>query len=96
MSGYVILDIEVTDPDTYREYVALAGPTVLAYGGRYLVRGGPAAPLEGDWQPKRVVVLEFDSVAAARRWLESPEYAGPRAMRQRAAITQSIIVEGVS
>jgi uncharacterized protein (DUF1330 family) len=94
MSAYIILDIEVTDPVTYDEYKKLAAPTVADYGGRYLVRGGAAESLEGDWQPRRIVVLEFASVERARQWLDSPEYAGPRAMRHRAAHTRAILVEG--
>ena len=62
MSAFVIVDIEVTDPVRYEEYKARAGATVTQYGGRFVVRGGPAQVLEGDWQPARVVVLEFPTV----------------------------------
>ena len=95
MSAYVIVDIEVTDPVGYEEYKVLAAPTVAAYGGRYVVRGGAAAVLEGDWVPRRLVVLEFESADQARRWWDSPEYAAARAIRQRTARTNMVVVAGM-
>jgi uncharacterized protein (DUF1330 family) len=95
MAAYVIVDIEVTDPVGYEEYKKLAAPTVAAYGGRYVVRGGAAETLEGDWIPRRLVVLEFESVADARRWWDSPEYAEARAVRQRTARTNMVVVAGL-
>ncbi|MGH2522967.1 MAG: DUF1330 domain-containing protein, partial [Anaerolineales bacterium] len=62
MSAYVIVDIDVRDAARYEEYKQLAPPTVAAYGGRYLARGGKAEVLEGVWTPKRLVILEFESV----------------------------------
>ena len=58
------------------------------------MRGGPAENLEGDWEPKRVVVLRFESVDAAKTWWNSPEYAPAKAMRQRASNGKMIVVEG--
>ena len=95
MPAYLILNIEVTNPARYAEYVKTAGDTVTKYGGRYLVRGGRAERLEGSVEPKRVVVLAFDSADRARAWWASAEYAGPKAMRQSAAKTETILVEGV-
>lgn len=95
MSAYVIVNIDVTNPVRYEEYKHLAAPTVTAFGGRYVVRGGPAEVLEGTWVPKRVVVLEFPSMARAREWLNSPEYAPARAMRHETAVTEMILVEGM-
>ena len=66
MSAYIIVNIDVTDPVPYERYKAMAEATVTAYGGRYIVRGGPAERLEGAWEPKRVVVLEFPDAARAR------------------------------
>jgi len=93
MSAFVIVEIEVREQEPYEEYKRLAPPSIKAYGGRYLVRGGRAETFEGDWRPKRVVVLEFPSLERARQWLESPEYRDARAMRQRAATTRMIAVE---
>ncbi|MFH1908657.1 MAG: DUF1330 domain-containing protein, partial [Chloroflexota bacterium] len=62
MSAYVIVDIEVTDPQGYKEYIKLAPAVVELYGGRYIARAGPNETLEGDWHAKRLVILEFESV----------------------------------
>jgi uncharacterized protein (DUF1330 family) len=75
MSAYVIADIEVLDPEGYKEYVKIAPAAVALYGGKYRARGGPNQTLEGDWQAKRLVILEFPSSERAKAWLESPEYA---------------------
>ncbi|MDH4044181.1 MAG: DUF1330 domain-containing protein [Gemmatimonadota bacterium] len=94
MSAYVIVNIEVTDPAPYEEYKRLAHATVVQYDGRYIVRGGAAEQLEGNWEPKRVVVLEFPTMARAREWFDSPEYAPARKIRQAAAVSDMILVEG--
>ena len=75
MPAYLIVDCEVTDPERYEAYKQLAPPAIAKYGGRYLVRGGEMTPLEGDWRPNRVVVLEFPDVETAKRFYASPEYA---------------------
>lgn len=95
MVGYVIADVEVTDPAGFAEYQQLVGATIAAYGGRYLVRGGDTNTVEGDWQPRRLVILEFESVARAKEWYYSEEYAGPKGMRQRAARSSVVFAEGV-
>jgi uncharacterized protein (DUF1330 family) len=95
MSAYVIVEIDVVDPGGYEEYKKLAGATVEKYGGKYIVRGGAAEMLEGDWDPKRIVVLRFDSMQRAKEWLNCEEYRGPRKMRHRTAKTKMIVVEGV-
>ncbi|MBE3038553.1 MAG: DUF1330 domain-containing protein [Chloroflexi bacterium] len=96
MSAYVILDIKVTDPQVYEEYKKLSPAAVAAYGGKFLARGGKVETLEGDWAPRRLVVLEFESVARAKQWLDSPEYSQAKKMRHQAALTQTIVVDGVS
>lgn len=96
MTAYVIVDIEITDPEGYQEYVKLAPATVAQYGGRYLARGGRTEVLEGDWQPRRLVILEFASVEQAKAWLNSPEYAPARALRHRYARSNMVVIEGVS
>ena len=95
MPAYIIVDIEISDPAGYEEYKKLAGATVEKYGGKYIVRGGPVETLEGDWKPKRIVVLEFESVHRAKEWLNCEEYRKPRKMRHRTAKTKMIVVEGV-
>ncbi len=96
MAAYVIVDVEVHDPDAYREYTAQVPATLERYGGRFVVRGGAAETVEGDWNPQRVVVLEFASADAARTWHASPEYQAILPIRQRHARTNFLtIVEGV-
>jgi uncharacterized protein (DUF1330 family) len=96
MPAYVIVDIEVTDPAGYEAYKLMAPPTLAVYAGKYLARGGATAVLEGDWKPSRLVILEFPDAAHARQWLESPEYAPARAIRQRTARTNMVLLEGVA
>ena len=94
MSAYVIVEIEITDPAGYEDYKKQAGASVAKYGGKYIVRGGASETLEGDWHPKRLVILEFESMQRAKEWLHSEEYREPRKMRHRTAKTKMIVVEG--
>ncbi|MGZ5504364.1 MAG: DUF1330 domain-containing protein [Chthoniobacterales bacterium] len=94
MAAYVIVEIEVTDPVGFEEYRNQVAPTIKKYGGKYIVRGGQTEVLEGDWNPKRIVILEFESIARAKEWLNCEEYAEPRKLRQRTARTNMILVEG--
>ena len=95
MSAYVILDITVHDAELFEQYKKLAPETMAAYGGRYLARGGKAEALEGGWSPNRIVILEFDNAETAKQWLDSPEYREARSLRQQAATSHTIVVEGV-
>ena len=82
MAGYVIVDVEVRDPEGYKAYTDRVPATVAAYGGRFIVRGGAYETREGNWQPKRIVILEFPDIAAARAWYDSPEYQAILPIRQ--------------
>lgn len=95
MNAYVIFDVEVTNPVDYEGYKQLAAPTVALYGGKYVVRGRQAETLEGDWIPKRIVVLQFENVERAKAWINSPEYSEARALRHKYAVSKAIVVEGV-
>ncbi len=95
MPAYIIVQIDVKDPVIYDEYKALAPASIEAYGGRYIVRGGEVETLEGAWKPPRFVVLEFPDTTAARAWWASPEYAEAKALRQRAAGSEMILVAGL-
>ncbi len=95
MSAFVIVEIEVHDPARYEDYKRLAEFTIAAYGGRYVVRGGRTEVLEGEWTPKRLVILEFDSVESAREWWDSPEYRAARELRWATARSTMVIVEGL-
>ena len=94
MTAYAILDIEVIDPEGYKEYLKLAPEAVKLYGGKYIVRGGQNETLEGDWHAKRLVVLEFPSIEQIKTWLNSPEYAPARVLRHKYAHSNMVVVEG--
>ena len=94
MAAYFIVEIEVTDPTAFEEYRKQVPATIEKYGGRYVVRGGKTETLEGDWHPKRVVVLEFPSVEQAKRWYGSPEYKPLLALRLKSSRGKLILVEG--
>jgi len=94
MAAYVIGEIEVTDPGTYEEYRKQVPAVIAKYGGKYLVRGGRVAPLEGGWSPKRLVVVEFPSMEQALKWYRSAEYAPLIKVRQKASRGSLAIVEG--
>lgn len=94
MAAYVIVEIDIVDPVGYEEYKKQAAATVEKYGGKYIVRGGQTEVLEGVWQPKRIVILRFDSLQRAKEWLNCEEYREPRKMRHRTAKTNMIVVEG--
>jgi uncharacterized protein (DUF1330 family) len=96
MPAYVVVKIMVRNRETYEQYKQLAAPTVAAaFGGRYLVRGGSSETLEGGWKPSRFVLLEFPDAAAGRAWWASSEYGPAKALRQAAADTDMVLVEGV-
>ena len=94
MSAYVVVQIEVHDPEGFEEYKTRVSPTIEAYGGRYAVRGGTLETLEGDWNPSRLVILEFDSVSQAKAWWSSEEYRVPKELRLKSASSQMIVVDG--
>ncbi|HET7401247.1 MAG TPA: DUF1330 domain-containing protein [Usitatibacter sp.] len=96
MAAYVLAEIEITNPDGYREYTAIVPATIAKYGGRFLVRGGAAEALEGDWPQRRRVLLEFPSMQAAKQWFDSPEYEKPKAMRQAASNGRLLLMEGAA
>jgi len=96
MAAYMIVDNEVTDPESFREYQKRVGSTLLSYGGKFLVRGGTYETLEGDWHLHRLILLEFPSVEQARRWYQSGAYAPVKDIRLKTALTQVILVQGNS
>jgi uncharacterized protein (DUF1330 family) len=96
MAAYVIVDVDVHEPDADRDYQRQVPDTLAPFGGRFIVRGGKAETLEGHWQPQRVVVLEFPSVDQARAWHASQAYQAIIPIRQRNATTHFLtLVEGV-
>lgn len=94
VAAYIIADIHITDPAAYEDYKRQTPASIAQYGGRFVVRGGHAENLEGDWRPERIVVLEFPSVEQAKKWWACAEYAPVKAIRQRAATSRLIVVQG--
>jgi uncharacterized protein (DUF1330 family) len=94
MAAYLLVDCKVTNPTQYEDYKRLAQAAVSQYGGRYIVRGGESAVLEGSWQPNRLVVLEFPDLGSARAFYDSPEYRKARAARAGAATMNMVAVAG--
>lgn len=96
MAAYVIVDVEVLDSEAYKAYTAAVPATLAPFGGRFIVRGGRSETLEGNWNPSRIVVLEFPSFDAAKGWHASPEYQAIVPLRLRHARTNFLtVVEGV-
>ncbi len=95
MAAYVILNVEVTNPERFAEYSKAATTTVASFDGKYLARGGRTEKLEGSLEPKRIVVLEFPTLQRAKDWWASEEYRQPKALRQSASSADVIVVEGV-
>lgn len=95
MAAYLIADVEVNDPEAYAEYRRRFDAILERFDGRILVAGGRTEALEGEWLPRRLIVLEFPSAEHARRWYASPEYADILPIRVQHAATHFLtLVEG--
>lgn len=92
--GYILAEVEITDPAAYEQYRSKVAATLVPYGGRFLVRGGQAVRLEGDRPPRRFVVLEFDSPERAASWYHSEEYGPVKAVRLKAATAHLVLLNG--
>lgn len=95
MSAYIIVEVEVKDPIKYEDYKKLTPATLAVYGGKFIVRGGKGELLEGDKQPERIVILEFESVEKAKAWWNSPEYSEVKKLRHATANSRMIVIEGL-
>lgn len=94
MAGYIIAQIDVTDPDKFKDYSSKVSPTIEAFGGEFVVRGGEMEVLEGDWALPRCVVIKFPSVEQAKAWHESDVYKPLLEMRLSSANANLVVVEG--
>jgi uncharacterized protein (DUF1330 family) len=94
MAAYVISDVELHDAGLVERYRALAQASIARYGGRYIVRGGAIEPMEGDWAPKYLVIVEFPDMDRARQWYRSEAYAEALTVADRALSRRLIFVEG--
>jgi uncharacterized protein (DUF1330 family) len=95
MPAYLIVETDIHDPEQYERYKAASPAAVAAGGGRFVARGGELAVLEGDWEPKRLVVLEFENLEAAKRFYESADYQEVKKLRDGAATLRMVAVEGI-
>lgn len=95
MTAYVIATINVTDPEKYKNYMALSPAAIDAAGGKFIVRGGNPRVMEGDWPRPRVVVVEYPTREAAEAFYNSTLYAAARTEREGAAEFSMIVVDGV-
>ncbi len=96
MSAYLLVDTRIHDPDTYDQYKAAVVPLIERHGGQYLVRGGAIDPVETDlWTPSRLVLIRFPDKSAARAFLDDPDYAPVKPLRERSADCTLAIVDGI-
>jgi len=95
MPAYLIAETDILDPEQYEQYKAASPGAVAAGGGRFVVRGGELAVLEGDWSPTRLVILEFEDLEAAKAFYASPEYQAAIKLRDGAARLNMVAVEGL-
>ena len=95
MSAYVIIDVDVKDQEQYAKYMKAGAPTIISHGGKALVRGGKTENWEGNWLPKRMIVLEFNTAEEAWNWWNSSDYGQAKKLRQGAAQANVICVEGI-
>jgi uncharacterized protein (DUF1330 family) len=93
LPGYVVAEVDVTDPATFKQYADKAPGTIAQYGGHYIIRGGKNTSLEGD-APKRFVVIQFENVEKAKAWEHSPEYEAIKPIRHKSAKSRVFIIEG--
>ncbi|HET9041885.1 MAG TPA: DUF1330 domain-containing protein [Burkholderiales bacterium] len=94
MPAYVIFDVEIRDPDRYQDFMKKVKPALDEAGARYLARGGAHKVYEGDWSPRRIVLLEFPSVAAWESFYYGPVYQGVKAIRDECSSARLVSVEG--
>ena len=94
MPAYVVSDVTIRDAAAIETYRSRAADSIAQYGGRYLVRGGAVQPLEGDWNP-RLIIVEFPDMERARAWYNSPEYAAALAVRDAALVRNLVLLDGV-
>jgi uncharacterized protein (DUF1330 family) len=94
MAAYLIANIDITDAQNYKTYIQMVPASIEKFGGKYLVRGGKFENLEGDWQPKRLVIIEFPSFEQAKLWYESEDYRDAKDIRIRSSLSELTLVEG--
>jgi len=94
MPAYIVVEVSITDPGQYEVYKTLTPASIAAFDGKFVVRTTKAEPIEGDWKPERLVILEFPSAERAKEWWNSSEYSTAKAIRQKSARTKMLLAEG--
>jgi uncharacterized protein (DUF1330 family) len=95
MPAYVLAHVDVKDPVRYEDYKKMVPASIQKFGGRFIARGGNVEVLEGRWHPKRLVLVEFPSLDAARQWYASEDYAAAKALRQATSTGDLVVIDGV-
>jgi uncharacterized protein (DUF1330 family) len=95
MAAYVIFDVDIRDAARYAEFMAQVKPALERVGARYLARGGAHTVHEGDWQPRRIVLLEFPSIQAWEDFYNGPTYQGLKTIRDECSSARLVSVEGL-
>lgn len=96
MAALVLVEVSIHNPELYEEYKKHTMSTITKYGGRFVVRGSQTESLEGDWNPQRLVILEFPDVQTAKDWWASPEYTIAKNIRYKAANSRMLVVESLA
>ena len=94
MPVYLIIEIKVKDNDLYSKYVEKVPGVIEGYGGRYLVRGGKITPFSDNWNPERIIVIEFETMEQLQNCFQSEEYLKLSSLRKQSTISKAIIVDG--
>jgi uncharacterized protein (DUF1330 family) len=95
MAAYVIFDVDIRDPKLYQEFMSRVKPALETAGAKYLARGGTHKVYEGDWDPRRIVLLEFPSVAAYESFYNGATYQELKSIRDACSSARMVIVEGL-
>jgi uncharacterized protein (DUF1330 family) len=94
MPAFILVEIDIHDKAAYEEYKKLAPDTIKMYDGKFVIRGGKSEPLEGNWKPERIVMLQFPTVERAKEWWSSAAYEPAKKIRQSASSTKMLVIEG--
>ncbi len=96
MAAYLIANVDVKDTEKFQDYLKATPAVIKQFGGKFLVRGGDFEICEGSWNPKRLVLVEFESMQKAKQFYNSPEYTAIIDLRQSSAYTEWVFVDGLS
>ena len=96
MPAYLIANVDIKDAEKFKDYMKATPPIIKQFGGKFLVRGGEFEICEGDWNPKRLVLVEFESMEKAKQFYNSPAYEAIKELRHSSAYTEWVFVDGLS